>query len=329
MSRRNINISLCVLVAILWGILGLFIKLLDPIISPSYQVSVRYLVSLISYLIIMLITWIQGARNIGAYYITHMSYLRIGKIALSNVVVIILAAIVGFGVSIPAFFLAVAYCGVYFTYIVGIGLTVIVTALLKVLSGSEMFTKYKLGYIALLIAIIVVTVAISRIALIGLIYVILFAVTWGAYLWLVGNVNRPFKTFIEKLYTTCIDMSISLVVGLVSLTLFFHLEYYNIIKYVLLSFSSIYVFILMIVGIVLLCTVLPYIIICIVLSMDPTLVVNFSIIQYLEVILALMLGVFYFHELPLDQITIMYMVFAVIGLVVCMILRMRDVSSSR
>ncbi|NPA70221.1 MAG: hypothetical protein GXO26_05370 [Crenarchaeota archaeon] len=329
MSKRSINIALCILVAILWGILGLFIKLLDPLISPSYQVSVRYLVSLISYILIMLITWTRGVGHVGAYYITHVSYLRIGRIALSNIIVIILAAVVGFGISIPAFFLAVAYCGVYFTYIVGIGLTVIVTALLKVVTGSEMFTKYKLGYVTLLIIIIIITIIISKILTIGLTYVILFAVTWGAYLWLVGNINRPFKTFLEKLYSTCIDMSISLLVGLISLTLFFHLNYSNILKYVILSFTSPYVFILMIVGIVLLCTVLPYIIICIVLSMDPTLVVNFSIIQYLEVILALMLGVFYFHELPLDLTTMMYMTFAVIGLVVCMVLRMREVSVSK
>jgi len=317
------------LVAVLWGILGLFIKLLDPLISPSYQVSVRYLVSLVSYLLIMLITYARGVGNIGTYYIMHVSYLRIGKIALSNIVLIILAAVVGFGVSIPAFFLAVAYCGVYFTYIVGIGLTVIVTALLKVVTGSEMFTKYKLGYVTLLIVIILITVMISRVVTIGLIYVVLFAVTWGAYLWLVGNINRPFRTFLEKLYSTCIDMSISLLVGLLSLTLFFHLNYSSIVRYLVLSFTSLYVFILMIVGIVLLCTVLPYIIICIVLSMDPTLVVNFSIIQYLEVILALILGVFYFHELPLDYLTMMYMTFAVIGLVACMILRMREVASTR
>ncbi|NPA23949.1 MAG: hypothetical protein GXO23_06630 [Crenarchaeota archaeon] len=329
MSKRSLNLALCVLVAVLWGILGLFIKLLDPIISPSYQVSVRYLVSLISYLLIMAITWLQGARNIGAYYITHVSYLRIGRIALSNIIVIILAAVVGFGVSIPAFFLAVAYCGVYFTYIVGIGLTVIVTAILKVVSGSEMFTKYKLGYIGLLMLIIAITIVISKTAIIGLIYVVLFAATWGAYLWLVGNVNRPFRTFIEKLYSTCIDMSISLSVGLLSLALFFHLKFIDVARYVALSFSSLYVFILMIIGIVFLCTVLPYIIICIVLSMDPTLVVNFSIIQYLEVILALMLGVFYFHELPLNYVTMMYIMFAVIGLVVCMILRVRETATSR
>ncbi len=325
MSSKNLNTGLCILVAVLWGILGLFIKLLDPIIQPTYQVTVRYVLSLISFIIIMTISWIYGAKGLGTYYITHLSYLRIGRLAFSNIVVIILASIFGFGISIPAFFIAVSICGVYFTYIVGIGLTVIVTALMKVLSGSEIFTKYKLGYIILLLTIIVVTTYISKISYTGLIYVIIFSITWGLYLWLVGNINRPGRDFISKLYTTCIDMSISLAIGLISLIAFFHIGLGHVFRSILRSLSNIYTIFLMVIGIVLLCTVLPYIIICIVLSMDPTLVVNFSIIQYLEVILALLLGIFYFHELPINNITIMYIIFSIVSLVLCMYLRALDI----
>jgi len=325
MSSKNLNTGLCILVAVLWGILGLFIKLLDPIIQPTYQVTVRYILSLISFIIIMTISWIYGAKGLGTYYITHLSYLRIGRLAFSNIVVIILASIFGFGISIPAFFIAVSICGVYFTYIVGIGLTVIVTALMKVLSGSEIFTKYKLGYIILLLTIIVVTTYISKISYTGLIYVIIFSITWGLYLLLVGNINRPGRDFISKLYTTCIDMSISLAIGLISLITFFHIGLGHVFRSILRSLSNIYTIFLMVIGIVLLCTVLPYIIICIVLSMDPTLVVNFSIIQYLEVILALLLGIFYFHELPINNITIMYIIFSIVSLVLCMYLRALDI----
>ncbi len=326
MSDRGFNIALCVLVAVLWGLLGLFIKLLDPIIHPTYQVIVRYILSLVSFILIMLLTWIYGARGFGIYYITHVSYLKIGRIALSNIVVIVLGAIFGFGLSIPAFFIAISQCGVYFTYIVGIGLTVIVTALMKVLSGSELLTKYKLAYIILLLVIIGVTIYVSEVTYTGLIYVITFAITWGLYLWFIGNINRPGRNFITRLYTTCIDMSISLIVGLLSLLYMFHIHLQLIFRSFIKSLSTPYTVLLMIVGIVLLCTVLPYIIICIVLSMDPTLVVNFSIIQYLEVIMALILGIFYFHELPLNYTTYMYIAFSVIGLVVCMYLRARDIS---
>ena len=326
MRSIAVLIVIAILIVVAWGFIGIIVKAAESLLSPAGQVSVRYLISFLMFVILALTLQLHEKSVSPSNYLMRVSFLRLRRYAVPNIVVLIIGAVLGFGISIPAFFISISICGVYTTYVIGISLTVITVSLLRVLSGEEFLTRYKICYLTLLTLMIVTTLCLTHVDLGGLWSTILFAVTWGGYMWVISHVNRGHTNLSEQIYTSCIDMSIATGIGLLSVLYSLNISPTKLLQYLYKSFTNFTLLMLIIVGLVILCTVLPYIATCIILSEEPSIVVMFSILQYLEVIQGLLFGIFYFRELSINMETIAYLIISLVSLIACMILRFREVS---
>ncbi len=326
MRSIAVALAIIVLIVVAWGFIGIIVKAAEGLLSPTGQVAVRYALSFLLFLLLVLSLKLCRPELQGLSYLARVSFLRFRRYAVPNIVVVLLGALLGFGISIPAFFISVALCGVYVTYVVGISLTIITVSVLRVITGEEFLTRYKISYLILLTLMIVTTLTLTRVNIGGLWSTILFATTWGAYMWIISHINRGHGDTIEQVYTSCIDMSFATGIGLLSVMMFLNIPFSRFMRYIAWSITNPVLLMLVIIGLVLLCTVLPYIATCIILSQEPSLVIHFSILQYLEVIQGLLFGIFYFRELSITLQTMLYLIISLVSLIACMILRMRELS---
>ncbi|GEM_PF-5816352 len=326
MRSTAVALVIIVLIVVAWGFIGIIVKAAESLLSPTGQVAVRYALSFLSFLLLVISLKFYRPDLQGVNYLTRVSFLRFKRYAVPNIIVILLGALLGFGISIPAFFISVALCGVYVTYVIGISLTIITVSILRVITGEEFLTRYKITYLTLLTLMIITTLTLTQVNISGLWSTILFATTWGAYMWVISHINRGHGDTIEQIYTSCIDMSFATGVGLLSVMTTLNISFNKLMRDIVWSVANPILLTLVIIGLVFLCTVLPYIATCIILSQEPALVIHFSILQYLEVIQGLLFGIFYFRELSLTLQTVLYLVISLVSLIACMILRMKEIS---
>ncbi len=323
-SRALCEVALLA-VCIVWGFIGPVVKVCSSDIDPLVLAVLRYVFSsLICSLAIVSLSVLWGGRAI-ARYLTCCSFLRVGRYALPNVIVSVIASVLGFGVSIPAFFVAVKIAGVYLTYVIGISLSVIVVSMMRVMLGQEMLTKYKVSYCALLTALCAYTAMSARPGLEQMMYIVLFAVPWGLYTVLISFINRRFRKVSEIIQSTLIDVLVSTLVGTISVILIFNIGS-NMIAHGLETLSTRIVDLLLtVLFLALTATVLAYIATYVIVGLRPETVVLLSIFQFIEVIQGIIIGALYFREIKLTMSTISYLCVSITALVVCSWLRQLEV----
>jgi len=316
------------MVCLTWGFIGPVVKVCSSDIDPTVLAVLRYLFAVVICALLLLLLEVTRRETSVLSYITHYSLLRVGRYALPNIAVSLIASVIGFGISIPVFFEAVKIAGVYLTYVIGMSVSVIVVSVTRSLLGQELVTKYKIAYCTLLTALCIYTVAISRPSLDQLAYILLFAVSWGLYTVLISFISRPFRNISDVVATTMIDILIATIIGTVTATTIFRMSSKTIAQGIMMLLSNIRDLLLVVVFLSLTATVLAYMITYIIVSIKPETVVLLSIFQFIEVIQGILIGIFYFHELTLSELTLSYLIVSVIALAFCSWTRQLEVKRS-